>query len=168
MSVCPAQFARYEVHFGTEPTPPNRATVGENTWDPGVLEYNTTYYWQIVTIDGNGRTPGPVWSFVTEVCVMLPTAACTPSPADGRVNVSENANLAWQCSDSQCPGLVATRDVYFGTTPSLGPEHLLGNTASKAWSLPPLQKDRTFYWQIVTKDANGVVAGPVWSFTTKP
>ena len=109
-----------------------------------------------------------MWSFVTEVCLAQPTAACNPNPADGRVNVSENQNLAWQCSDSQCPGIVATHDVYFGRTPSLGPEHLLGNTASKAWSLPVLQKDTTFYWQIVTKDANGVTPGPVWSFTTKP
>jgi hypothetical protein len=168
VSVCPGLTATYDVYFGTEPAPEFRVTTSSKAWDPGVLEYNTTYYWQIVTGDGNGTTVGPVWSFVTEEpCLTPPTAACTPNPPDGKVNVNENANLAWQCGDSECPGLVASYDVYFGTTPTLAQEHFLGNTAAKAWTLPRLANSTTFYWRIVTKDANGVTPGPVWSFTTR-
>jgi hypothetical protein len=81
--------------------------------------------------------------------------------------VNENANLSWLCGDSQCLGLLATYDVYFGTTPLLGPEQLLGTIATKAWTLPRLQNSTTYYWQIVTKDVNGNTPGPVWSFTTR-
>jgi hypothetical protein len=168
VSVCPGLTPFYDIYFGTDPTPGFRFTTSAKTWDPGVLAYNTTYYWQIVTVDGNGTTIGPVWSFTTEEpCLTPPTAACNPNPTDGKVNASENQNLAWQCGISQCPGLVATYDVYFGTTPTLGQEHFLGNTATKAWNLPRLAFETTFYWKIVTKDANGVTPGPIWSFTTK-
>lgn len=168
-SQCPGLTATYDVHFGTSPSPPFEHNNGNSkSWDPGTLASGTTYYWRIVAKDANGSTPGPVWSFTTEVpCVALPSAACTPSPSDGADNVNENANLAWGCGVSQCSGLAATYDVYFGTSPAPGPQEFKGNTASRAWELPRQAKDTTFYWQIVTKDANGSRPGPVWEFKTR-
>jgi hypothetical protein len=167
-SQCPGLTATYDVHFGTSSPPPLDHNNGSSkSWDPGVLANETTYYWQIVAKDANGSSPGPVWSFTTEApCLAFPTAACTPSPADGADNVNQNRNLAWGCGDSQCSGLVATDDVYFGTNPTPGPGEFLGNTASKGWNLPALMTNTTYYWQIVTKDANGSTPGPVWRFTT--
>jgi hypothetical protein len=35
-------------------------------YDPGLMDANTTYYWQIVAKDYSGATtPGPIWSFTT-------------------------------------------------------------------------------------------------------
>ena len=34
--------------------------------------------------------------------------------------------------------------------------------------LPKLAKNTQYYWKVVTKDANGTVAGPVWTFKTRP
>lgn len=59
----------YEVRMATGDTTP--ATVicrnlTAPTCDPGPLEYNTRYTWQVVAIDSAGaRQEGPVWSFTT-------------------------------------------------------------------------------------------------------
>jgi hypothetical protein len=109
-----------------------------------------------------------VWSFTTEEpCIALPAAPCSPLPADGAGNINENTDLAWGCGESQCNGLVATYDVYFGTNPTPGAEEFRGNTAAKLWVLPKQLRSTTYYWKIVTKDANGSTAGPVWSFRTR-
>ena len=142
---------------------------GSKSWNPGTLAYATTYYWRIVAKDANGSTSGAEWRFTTAAapCVTLPAVACTPSPADGATNVNENANLAWGCGSSTCTGLVATYDVYFGTNPAPGPAEFLGNAVSKAWVLPVEAKNTTYYWRIVSKDANGTTSGPVWHFRTR-
>ena len=71
----------YDIYFGTEATPPQLATgQTETTFDPGVLEYYTEYFWKIVAHDNhNNTTEGPVWSFITETesthqpCPGIPT-----------------------------------------------------------------------------------------------
>jgi len=58
----------YDVYFGTTSPPPKVASnQSETTYDPGTLEYNTTYYWQIVAWNELGESAeGPIWSFTTE------------------------------------------------------------------------------------------------------
>ncbi len=71
----------YDIYFGTEATPPQVATAQtETTYDPGVLEYDTEYFWKIVAHDiHTNTTEGPVWSFITETesthqpCPGIPT-----------------------------------------------------------------------------------------------
>jgi len=61
----------YDVYFGTDNPPAtmvvnNEAAGATGTYDPGTLEYNTTYYWQVVAKNStNLETPGPVWEFTT-------------------------------------------------------------------------------------------------------
>lgn len=167
-SQCDGLTATYDVYFGTSSPPPFDHNNGSNqAWDPGTLQYSTTYYWRVVAKDANGETPGSVWSFTTkESCLSSPTAPCSPNPSDGKINVNENANLSWSCGDSQC-GLPVTYDVYFGTMETLGEEHKLGSTTEKAWNLPRMASLTKYYWKIVVRDANGATSGPVWSFTTR-
>jgi len=56
----------YDVYFGTIFPPPKVAS-NVTDYNPGILDYNTTYYWQIVAWDNWGAsTAGPIWSFTTQ------------------------------------------------------------------------------------------------------
>ncbi len=57
----------YEVYFGTSDPPPLiDQDLSEASYDPGMLNYSTSYYWQIVATNSRGtRVPGPVWQFAT-------------------------------------------------------------------------------------------------------
>jgi subtilisin family serine protease len=55
----------YHVHFGTATPPPNAGDDSNSSYDPGPLNSNTTYYWQVVAENLYGETEGPIWSFTT-------------------------------------------------------------------------------------------------------
>ena len=66
--------ALYNVYFGTEfehvsPSNFDSILVGQQTsinYDPGILNYNQTYYWRIDEVDNQGMVvTGEVWSFTT-------------------------------------------------------------------------------------------------------
>ena len=58
---------RYDIYFGDIAEPPLADTrLIQASFDPGYLEYSTTYFWRVVAIDrSNGRTKGMLWSFKT-------------------------------------------------------------------------------------------------------
>ncbi len=69
----------YDIYFGVDPNP-SLAVSGHDTtsYDPGILDETTTYYWKIAANDGQVSTEGPVWSFTTsngegEPCPEIPT-----------------------------------------------------------------------------------------------
>ena len=60
--------ASHNVYFGLNPTPGAaefQLNQSANSFEPGSLEYDTTYYWAIDEVNGAGIAPGPVWSFTT-------------------------------------------------------------------------------------------------------
>ena len=59
----------YDIYFGTVNPPPEVATKqSATTYDPGTLDYETTYYWKIIAWDDNGdSTASSVFSFTTEI-----------------------------------------------------------------------------------------------------
>lgn len=65
------------------------------------------------------------------------------------------------------PATSTTFDVYLGTVSNPGPAELRGSTTNAAWvlSLPAL--NTTYFWQVVARRGDAVVAGPVWSFVTR-
>jgi hypothetical protein len=58
---------KYDVYFGTTSPPPLASdNQHSNVYDPGLLEYETVYYWKIISSDGYGLlTEGPIWMFTT-------------------------------------------------------------------------------------------------------
>ena len=62
--------SEFEVYFGTNPIPGAAEFQGaqsavETTFDPGTLDWDTTYYWRVDALNAIGTTEGPVWSFTT-------------------------------------------------------------------------------------------------------
>ena len=56
----------YDVYFGTNATTlPLQINQTGTTYDPGILAYNTTYYWRIDARNAAGVTKGDTWSFAT-------------------------------------------------------------------------------------------------------
>ena len=58
----------YDVYFGTNNPPPLVSShQSQNSYDPGTITRENTYYWKIVAWDNNdASTSGPIWSFVTK------------------------------------------------------------------------------------------------------
>lgn len=68
--------ATYDVYFGTDSPPPLVEHVIQAAYDPGTMEFGTTYYWQIVAEDSQGlTTTGPIWHFTTELEANEPPTA---------------------------------------------------------------------------------------------
>jgi predicted secreted protein len=67
----PGLGAAYDIYFGTDPGSLELkagGNLGEESFEPGQLEWNTTYYWRIDEANNaNADSPwtGPLWSFTT-------------------------------------------------------------------------------------------------------
>jgi hypothetical protein len=63
----------YDVYFGrTSPPPKVASNQLYNFYNPGVLQYEETYYWQIVARDKFGfSTTGEIWHFTTKMYLNL-------------------------------------------------------------------------------------------------
>jgi hypothetical protein len=70
----------YDIYFGTESPPPLVETdFTEQTYDPGGLTYDTTYYWKVDAKDEAGTAAGDEWSFTTRSAY---TGYCRFMPID--------------------------------------------------------------------------------------
>jgi hypothetical protein len=58
---------KYDVYFGaTSPPPIVSSKQTQKTYDPVLMDYNTTFYWKIVAFDNHdASTEGSIWSFKT-------------------------------------------------------------------------------------------------------
>ena len=160
----------YDIYFAPNTNRPPLVKSGHNTnsYNPGILNYSATYYWQIVAKDKYGATDaGPIWIFMTgSSSNKPPNTPSNPSPADGATKQSINITLAWQGGDPD-PGNTVTYDLYFGTS-SL-PSLVGSNLTTTSYNPGTLNYSTIYYWQIVARDSLGATStGPVWSFTTGP
>ncbi len=73
----------HDVYFGTASSPPAMGNQTGTGFDPGPLDYDTTYYWRIDEVNDAGTTAGAEWSFTTRWPPPLPGQARNPSPANG-------------------------------------------------------------------------------------
>lgn len=155
----------YDVYFGTNSPPPKVSDKQSSTsYNPNTLEFNTTYYWQIVAWDEYGlSTIGPVWSFTTGYN-NPPNEPSNPIPANGAANVAIDSNLKWTGGDPD--GDTVTYDIYFGTAtpPPLKQE----NHTSTIYDPGTMSYSTTYYWQIIAYDEFEVkTEGIIWYFTTE-
>jgi hypothetical protein len=55
----------HNVYFGTSNPPPFIQNQPGTTFDPGTMDYITTYYWRIDEVSAYGTFTGTVWNFTT-------------------------------------------------------------------------------------------------------
>jgi len=75
--------ASHELYFGTDkdavrnadtgaPEYKGSVALGAESYDPGLLEADTAYYWRVDEVDGQGNTSkGPVWIFTTGAFLLV-------------------------------------------------------------------------------------------------
>jgi len=136
------------------------------TFDPGILDPNTDYFWRVVATDQDGATNyGLVWSFRTGASANdPPNKPTTPLPVDGITNTLIYLDLSWAGGDPT--GDDVTYDVYLDTISP--PAKLLAEDIERTSIYSgALQTSRPYYWKVVAQDEHGrTTSGPVWSFTT--
>ena len=141
-----------------------------NTYSPGLLELNTTYYWRIDEVNENHvdeRWRGDVWKFSVGSGM-----AIKPKPAITATSVEPNIVLNWQPSP-----YANSHDVYFGTdfddvnnganSLPIGSSVYKGNQLAEANSYDPcgLNFGQLYYWRVDEITDTGIVKGAIWNFT---
>jgi len=148
----------FDIYFGTSSNPPLvKSDLTNNSFIPGKLKPQTTYYWKVVAKDGRGgETEGPIWNFTTESIIKLKYP-----PNEVTVDWKE-VTLSWEVTDDD----YITFDVYLGTF-ELKP--IAQNIPEKSLIVRNLERNATYRWYVVAKDIYGnILATKVNSFKTKP
>ncbi len=159
-------FLTYFVYFEANDTSPDVLVTETQSpyYLPDILNFSTTYYWQIVAWDFCEKTLGSIWYFTTRNNTP-PNKPNNPTPPDNSTNVSTNPILRWRCSDPEEDNL--TYNVYFEENDPT-PDMLISENQTYKWiKLENLNFSTLYYWKIVAWDEYGLsTSGPVWNFTT--
>jgi len=146
----------HDVYFGTTSPGIFQICQPNTTFEPGLLDKNTWYYWRIDEMNPGGATAGAVWSFKTG---SPPDPATEPNPPYGSVGIRTDPVLSWVAGAG-----ATSHDVYFGKT---SPGTFRGNQNQTTFTPGSLAYETTYYWRIDEVNAAARTRGPVWSFTTK-
>ena len=162
----PGDTVMYDIYFGSiNPPPKIVGNQSDITYDPGTMDFNTTYYWKIISWDNhNASSSGPIWHFITKVN-NPPNCPSNPNPANGSTDVDIDANLSWIGGDPD-PGDTVMYDIYFGSINP--PPKIVGNQSDITYDPGTMDFNTTYYWKIISWDNhNASSSGPIWHFTTE-
>jgi hypothetical protein len=95
----------HNVYFGTTSPGAFCSNQTGTTFDPNILNFNTTYYWRIDEVSGPNTTTGDVWSFTT-----ISGQAKNSDPANAAANIAIDKVLHWTAGVG-----AVSHDVYLGT-----------------------------------------------------
>jgi len=84
----------HDVYFGTSSPGVFQGNQAGTTFDPGVLAYETTYYWRIDEKNEVGTTTGQVWSFTTANATPTFVAAGTVASSAGAITPALPSGVA--------------------------------------------------------------------------
>jgi hypothetical protein len=159
----------YDVYFGEHPMNLSKRVTNQSHlwWKPPLLNFQQTYFWQIIAWDQYGyESVGPVWHFTTEPNYP-PDKAFNPFPEDGESVVPIDVILAWNGSDPNIGDSIKF-DVYFDDVyPPVQRTFNQTENFYDPYGQQNLSLYKTYYWKIVTWDSKGLSSvGDIWNFTT--
>lgn len=151
------------------------STLATNYTAPGILEYETTYYWRIVGHNAAGASTGAVFSFTTGALPQPPYEPNAINPWDGATGVRIDSVPALQWGFSYDAGHPADRsDLYFSSNSNLVSAldpavRVVANGPADGQYTPMenLTPGQTYYWRVIGHNTSGSTTGAVWSFTTE-
>ncbi len=178
LSWTPSRFAAivngHDVYFGT-----SLSAVGDanhlsaefqgrqdaNSFNPGLLSLDTTYYWRIDEVNDANVWKGEVWSFKTDSGY-----ARNPYPSDKAAEVPRDIIFAW--SPGALPG--AFHNIYIGTvwtdvnsaSPETHPNVMFADLDTNSFDAGQLEWNTTYYWRVDQVNGAEVWKGNIWRFTT--
>jgi hypothetical protein len=82
-----------DLYFGTTNPPPLlKVNIFEMTYDVGIMQFHTKYYWKIIAHDNHGQvTEGSIWSFTTaSVPDITPPIVTLEKPKSGYFYIGDN------------------------------------------------------------------------------
>ena len=130
---------------------------------PGILGYNTQYFWRIDAWDTYGySTTGPTWTFTTKENPP-PIIPYNPIPENGSTNIYIDAILSWTGGDPDDDNV--TYDVYFGSNQN--PIKIISNQTINYYEPEEMETTTMYYWRIISWDSyNKSSVSPLWNFKT--
>ena len=157
----------YRVYLGTDASPDSGEFQREqsgSSFDPGPLEYDTTYYWRVDTKNDAGTTTGNVWKFTTaaEGSTTPKSKPTNPIPQHAALGVSINTDLEW----TEAAG-TTSYVVHFGTDSTPDSNEWKDDRAETEFDPGTLKYDTIYYWRIDSKNDVGTITGDVWRFRTE-
>jgi uncharacterized repeat protein (TIGR02543 family) len=135
------------------------------------LEYNTTYYWQIVAFNEAGSGTASVSrSFTTQIAP--PGQVTVSSPANGATDQPVRPTLTWQQPTGTVTGYYVFRGTaanpYNSSNPATNRVATINDASTTSWThTSDLAYGTTYHWQIVAFNVSGSGTASVSrSFTT--
>jgi len=153
----------YDIYFGTDAD--NLQLLSDNqtetSFDVGMLEPNTTYYWYVQSFSADDSTDNcTVFSFST---LSVPNCVASTNPANAQTDVATDQVLSWDAVSG-----ADAYDVYIG----LAPDDLVmvsEDQAGTSFTPNMLQGSTTYFWLVVPKNEAGAAENcTALSFTTVP
>ncbi|MHC4662214.1 MAG: putative Ig domain-containing protein, partial [Planctomycetota bacterium] len=132
-------------------------SVTSSDFDPGTLDYLTTYYWKIVAYNIGGNSAELSGSFRT--IIEVPDDITGVTPADGEQNQLRTTILDW--SDST---RAEYYHVYFGT--GLPPSYM-GTVIPSQFDPGALNYYTTYYWKLIAANIGGNSSETAGAFRTE-
>ena len=164
----PGDTVTYDIYFGMSSPPPKVVSnQSGTTYDPGTMNYEMTYYWQIVTWDNHGvSTSGPEWDFTTEdEPPNFPPVFSNEDPPHGSTDVPVTiTSLSVLIEDPEGDSF----DWSIETNPDIGSSSDTGEyNGVKACTISNLEYDTTYTWYVnATDSGSGETTEEVYTFTT--
>ena len=158
--------AGHKVYLGTDYNDVNGRLISSvdidvNSYSPGPLVWEQTYYWAVDEVNDVENWPGSVWSFT-----VVGAKASDPSPANHAEEVSPLAKLSWVAG-----GEADSHELYLSTDFNDVNERLIDPAILDVNSYEPnLSMAQEYYWAV--DEVNMAAAtqrwyGDVWTFETE-